>query len=104
MLAGLGLLFLIIGGFFLAVSGIGLWRMPDLFNRLQAGTKATTLGILCLLVGAGLIHPEWITKLILIGAFVLLTNPLGSHYLAMVSQRIGEPMFILPSRTGDDQS
>lgn len=37
-------IFLTIGGLFFLLGGLGVLRMPDTFNRIQAGTKATTLG------------------------------------------------------------
>ncbi|MBP8283687.1 MAG: monovalent cation/H(+) antiporter subunit G, partial [Chromatiaceae bacterium] len=42
----LGGLLLVAGAAFLLLGGLGLVRMPDVFNRIQAGTKATTLGTL----------------------------------------------------------
>ena len=35
---------ILLGAFFLFSAGIGLLRMPDAFTRMQAGTKASTLG------------------------------------------------------------
>ncbi len=47
-------IFMIIGGLFYLLGGLGVLRMPDVFNRIQAGTKATTLGAFALLVGIGI--------------------------------------------------
>jgi multicomponent Na+:H+ antiporter subunit G len=85
----LGGVFLVGGASFLLLGGLGLVRMPDLFNRIQAGTKATTLGTLLTLVGAACLHPEWALKLLLIGLFLLFTNPLSSQVLARASHRTG---------------
>ena len=41
----------ICGGLFLAIAGIGVVRMPDLYSRMQAATKAATLGVGCMLLG-----------------------------------------------------
>jgi len=89
-----GNIFITIGTLFLFLSGLGILRMPDIFNRLQAGTKATTLGLLSILIGVGFIHPGWFPKLIILALFVLFTNPVGSHYLAKISYLSGEPMVI----------
>ena len=83
----LGALFLVAGAAFLLLGGLGLVRMPDLFNRIQAGTKATTLGTLLTLAGAACLHPEWGVKLFLIGLFVLFTNPISSQVLARAAHR-----------------
>jgi multicomponent Na+:H+ antiporter subunit G len=83
-----GGLILVAGTAFLLFGGIGLVRMPDVFNRIQAGTKATTLGTLLSLVGVAFLRPEWSAKLLLIGLFLLFTNPLSSQVLARAAHRI----------------
>jgi multicomponent Na+:H+ antiporter subunit G len=85
----LGGLLLVGGTAFLLFGGIGLVRMPDTYNRIQAGTKATTLGTLLTLAGAACLRPEWALKLFLIGVFLLFTNPLSSQVLARAAHRIG---------------
>lgn len=80
---------LVLGAAFLLLAGLGLTRMPDLFNRIQAGTKATTLGTLLTLAGAACLRPEWGLKLLLIGLFILFTNPISSQVLARAAHRIG---------------
>ena len=79
---------LLLGGTtFLLLGGLGLVRMPDAYNRIQAGTKATTLGTLLSLAGVAFLHPDWILKLLLIGVFLLFTNPLSSQVLARAAHR-----------------
>jgi multicomponent Na+:H+ antiporter subunit G len=84
-----GGLLLVAGAAFLFFGGLGLVRMPDVYNRIQAGTKATTLGTLLSLAGAACLHPEWGFKLLLIGLFLLFTNPLSSQVLARAAHRRG---------------
>jgi multicomponent Na+:H+ antiporter subunit G len=85
----IGALLLLAGTAFLLLGGIGLVRMPDVYNRIQAGTKATTLGTLLSLVGVAFLQPEWSLKLLLIGVFLLFTNPLSSQVLARAAHRTG---------------
>ncbi|MDP1593825.1 MAG: monovalent cation/H(+) antiporter subunit G [Gallionella sp.] len=85
----LGGLLLVGGAAFLLLGGLGLVRMPDLFNRIQAGTKATTLGTLLTLSGVACLQPAWGLKLLLIGLFILYTNPLSSQVLARAAHRAG---------------
>lgn len=85
----LGALLLLAGTIFLLLGGLGLVRMPDIYNRIQAGTKATTLGTLLSLIGVAFLHPEWSLKLLLIGVFLLFTNPLSSQVLARAAHRTG---------------
>lgn len=84
-----GNLFLIIGSLFLFSAGLGVLRMPDTYNRIQTGTKATTLGTIMVLVGLSFLHPAWTFKLIILIFFVMLTNPVSSHALARASHAIG---------------
>ena len=83
----IGAILLLGGSIFLFLGSLGLLRMPDVYNRIQAGTKATTLGTLLVLIGTALIQPEWSIKLLLIGVFLLFTNPLSSQVLANAAHR-----------------
>ncbi len=83
----IGALLLVGGSAFLFLGGLGLLRMPDVYNRIQAGTKATTLGTILVLLGTALIQPAWSLKLLLIGVFLLFTNPLSSQVLANAAHR-----------------
>ena len=89
----LGDVFLILGALFCFLGALGLLRMPDVYNRIQAGTKAVTLGSLSLLLGVGLRHPEWWPKLLIVAAFILLTNPIGSSTLARAFHKAGVPLW-----------
>lgn len=84
--------FLLVGAVFMFLGALGLVRMPDVFNRIQVGTKATTLGFVSIVVGLFSLHPGWWSKLLVIAAFVLMTNPLGSHNLARAAHKRGEAM------------
>ena len=84
-----GNLFLVIGSLFLFSAGLGVLRMPDTYNRIQTGTKATTLGTIMILVGIAFLHPSWTLKLIILIFFVMLTNPVSSHALARAAHTIG---------------
>jgi len=85
----LGGLLMVAGALFLLLGGLGLVRMPDVFNRIQAGTKATTLGTMLTLAGMACLQPGWALKLLLIGLFILLTNPLSSQVMARAAHRTG---------------
>lgn len=74
--------FMIIGGLFFLLGGLGVLRMPDTFNRIQAGTKATTLGAFSMLIGVFFADPSWVAKIIVIIIFVAISNPIGSSVIA----------------------
>ncbi|MCI2400851.1 monovalent cation/H(+) antiporter subunit G [Aliiroseovarius sp. N1Y82] len=95
----IGALILLAGTVFLLLGSLGLLRMPDAYNRIQAGTKAATLGTLLTLLGAAILMPAWWAKLLLIGLFLLFTNPLSSQVLARAAHRSGAA---LAPQTGVD--
>lgn len=82
-------IFLVIGCVVIAIGGLGLLRMPDVYNRLQAGTKTATLGAMSVLLGIGLHHPDWWAKLLVIAGFILFTNPVGSSTIARAAHITG---------------
>ncbi|HOP27835.1 MAG TPA: monovalent cation/H(+) antiporter subunit G [Candidatus Sabulitectum sp.] len=82
MISILAHFFTALGAVILFASGLGVFRMPDVWNKMHAGTKATTLGSILFLVGMALFHPQWAPKLFLILVFIVLTNPVSSHALA----------------------
>ena len=79
------------GAVFLFSAGLGVLRMPDAYNRIQTGTKATTLGTMLVLLGLAVLHPAWTWKLLILMFFVLLTNPVSSHALARAAHSIHTP-------------
>ena len=80
------------GAMFILFAAIGLLRMPDIYNRIQAGTKASTLGSMMTLLGIGLYHPEWLPKIVLLMVFVLISNPVSSHVLGRAAHYAGIPL------------
>lgn len=97
----LGEIFLVIGTAFLFLGSLGIFRMPDVYNRLQAGTKATTLGAFFTIIGVGTVHPQWFFKTLIIALFILITNPVSAHAIGKASLKIGVKM---TDRTVVDQS
>ena len=88
----IGAVVTLIGSIFLFLGALGLVRMPDVYNRIQAGTKATTLGAMLSLVGIGIIHLDWYGKIMVLIVFVLVSNPISSHVLAGAAYHIGIPL------------
>jgi multicomponent Na+:H+ antiporter subunit G len=95
-----GDLFLLIGAFFCFLGALGLIRMPDVYNRIQASTKAVTLGTLSILIGAFFWHLGWWPKLLAIAVLLLLTNPVGSSTIARALFHAG----VRPWHVRDDSS
>ncbi|WP_049921350.1 monovalent cation/H(+) antiporter subunit G [Halopiger djelfimassiliensis] len=93
-----------VGTFFLTVGTIGLLRLPNVYNRMHATSKPTTLGTAAIFM-AGFVQfgpgDEGLTALIGI-AFLFLTVPTGAHMIARAAERIGIPF--LGSVTWPDPS
>jgi multicomponent Na+:H+ antiporter subunit G len=73
---------------------IGLVRLPDVYNRLQAATKCVTLGTCMILFGTFLHGAEagrWQmgVSALLCAVFILLTSPVGAHAIARGAYRSG---------------
>ena len=77
------------------LAGVGVLRMPDVFTRMQASTKASTLGLGCLLVGVALRNPElsFVMRAASISAFMLLTTAVAAHVIARAAARSGAPIW-----------
>ena len=78
---------------FILVASIGVARLPDVFQRMHAATKAGGIGtsfvILGVLVGGGVARP--LTGVLTIG-FMLLTLSVASQLLARAAYLSGAPM------------
>ncbi len=72
------------GAAFMFVAALGVARMPDLFTRMQAATKATTVGVLLVMCGVALAHRDGAVTIraVLIAGFFLLTSPVAAHAIA----------------------
>jgi multicomponent Na+:H+ antiporter subunit G len=81
-----------IGTLFLFLGSLGVFRMPDVYNRLQAGTKCTTLGAFLTIIGVGIMKPDWFLKSLAIALFILITNPISNHALGRASRKSGVPL------------
>jgi len=88
MMELLGSFTVLVGSVFLFSAGLGVLRMPDSYNRIQTGTKASTLGTILVLTGLAILHPAWTWKLLILIFFILLTNPVSSHALARAAHTI----------------
>ncbi len=90
----LGGLLVAAGVFLVAVAALGLLRFPDAYGRMNAVTKAASLGVVLILGGALFIAPSWfaVVKLLLAIALQLVTAPVGGFALGRAAYRAGTPL------------
>jgi multicomponent Na+:H+ antiporter subunit G len=87
----IGMTLIAIGLAFNVFGCIGLVRLPDVYNRLQAATKCVTLGTFSILLGVFIISGFTSVgmKALLCGIFLLLTSPTAAHALSRGAYRAG---------------
>jgi multicomponent Na+:H+ antiporter subunit G len=86
---------LLIGAVFLLTASIGVFRMPDLFTRMQTATKAATLGISCVFLAVALYMNDFAVTIraLLTIAFFFLTAPVAAHMIGRAAYFIGVPLW-----------
>jgi multicomponent Na+:H+ antiporter subunit G len=74
---------LLIGTFFTLVAAIGILRMPDIYMRIHAVTKAGTVGIGLILLSVALFFADSAVTSRVIGImlFIIVTTPAAAHLL-----------------------
>lgn len=81
-------IFLLIGSFFMLVGGVGMVRLPDLFMRLHAPTKSSTLGLGSFLIAA-MIYSASFGRFgfaeVLITLFAFITAPVSANLMAQAA-------------------
>jgi multicomponent Na+:H+ antiporter subunit G len=97
-------LFLVVGALFTLLAAMGLLRMPDVYNRIQVGTKAATLGALSFFIGIAILHPLWWSKLLVIALFILFTNPVGSSSISRALYISGVKPELKPDKKSPQQN
>ena len=77
------IILLILGALFILLASIGLIRMPDIYMRMHATTKAPTLGMMLILASLCIYFASILTivKSILIIIFIFLTIPVATHMI-----------------------
>ena len=84
-----------IGTLSILLAAIGIVRMPDIYLRISVTTKAATMGIGLILIGAAMYFNELgiTSRVIAIIFFMLLTAPVGAHMIGRASYFTGIKMW-----------
>ena len=89
--------FLLLGSVLSLIAAAGVLRMPDIFIRMHAATKAGTVGVSSITIGV-MIHFGTLTvtsRGVLVIAFFLLTAPVAAHMIARAAYRSGVSLWLL---------
>jgi multicomponent Na+:H+ antiporter subunit G len=91
MMEVIGYIFISFGLIFDLFGCIGLVRLPDVYNRLQASTKCVTLGTCSILFGLFLFRGFTAAgiKALLCIVFIILTTPVSAHAIARAAHISG---------------
>lgn len=83
------------GTTFLLLAAVGVVRMPDLFMRMQSASKASTLGIACVLLALAFHFPGVSVNIRVVGTitFFFLTAPITAHLIGRASYFVGVPVW-----------
>lgn len=87
----LTVILIITGSLFALIASIGLMRLPDVFSRMHAASKAGTVGSGLLLIAVG-VHSGDISifvRALAGGVFFILTAPISAHLLARAAHKVG---------------
>ncbi len=95
MLTGIVAGLMILGAFFIFIASLGLVRMPDLFLRMSATSKAATLGAGLILLATVIYFNDFaITiRVLSIIAFITLTIPVAAHMIGRAAYFDGVPLW-----------
>ncbi|WP_188206234.1 monovalent cation/H(+) antiporter subunit G [Alkalibacillus aidingensis] len=84
---------LLLGAFFTLSGSLGILRFPDVYSRLHAATKAATLGVAGILLGAFVylfVDVGIVSGKLLLGIFfVLITAPISGHMISRAAYNSG---------------
>ncbi len=93
----IGRMLVLAGSLLTLVAAIGMARFNDVFARMHALAKASTAGVLLVLLGAAitLSHPNDITSILIAGGLQVLTTPVASNMVSRSTYRAeGIPLHI----------
>lgn len=89
--------FILIGAFLSLVTAFGLIRLPDVYTRNHAASKAATLGVMSILLGTFLYfyleEGHFNSRLLLGIAFIFVTSPVAGHLISRAAYNSGIPLW-----------
>lgn len=91
----IGSILIVTGTLFIFLASVGLLRLPDLYMRMSATTKASTLGVGLILIASAAYYEELdiAVRLLVILIFLFSTAPIAAHMIGRASYFEGIPLW-----------
>ena len=85
--------FLVSGGLFSLIAGVGIVRLDDIYMRMHAATKAGTLGLALICVAAMIKADSWaqVAEAVFVFLFMIASAPVGAHLIGRAAFRTRIP-------------
>ena len=85
----------IVGAFFALVAAVGLIRLPDVYSRMHAASKAGTVGSGLMMIALAVISADGSTAIRALAGllFFILTAPIAAHLLARAAYKVDYPLW-----------
>ncbi len=86
---------LVVGGVLMFLGAVGVVRLPDLFMRMQAATKASALGAGLMVLAVAIFFGDLgtVMRAGLVIAFLFLTAPVSAHLIGRAAYFVGVPLW-----------
>lgn len=87
---------IIVGSIFALLAAIGIVRLPDLYSRMHAASKAGTVGSSLMLIALAVVADDFatVTRALAGVVFFLLTAPIAAHLLARAAYIVGYRLWV----------
>jgi len=84
---------MLLGALFVLLASLGVLRLPDVYCRLSATSKAVPFGLGLILAGAALALGDgsFALQALAIAVFLALTSPIAAHVLGRCAHKTGVP-------------
>lgn len=77
----------VVGAALVLLAGIGVLRFPDLYSRMHAATKASTLAVILVALAATIALDGGRAKIALAATFIFITAPSAAHLVGRAAYR-----------------
>lgn len=91
----LAIVAMVLGSLLMGIAALGIFRLPDLFMRMHASSKAGALGVALQLLAVALYFDDLtVTVKAVVGIlFFLLTVPVAAHMIGRAAYWVGVPLW-----------